>query len=131
MRLAHVESHIPERAQAFVAPLSPLPARLRGARPPAAPRPLRLLERPEPIDVAAELPDMPPLLFRWRRRVHHVAAADGPERIGAEWWRRRAEPRDYYRIEDRDGRRYWVYRDGLWLPERAQPPRWFLHGLFA
>ncbi len=131
VRLAHVESHLPERAQAFVAPLSPLPAALRGARPPARPRPLRLLAYPEPIDVAAELPDAPPLLFRWRRLVHHVAEAAGPERIGAEWWRKRAEPRDYYRLEDRDGRRFWVYREGLWTADRAQPPRWYLHGLFA
>jgi len=130
-RLAHVESHLPERAQAFVAPLAPLPASLRGARPPACPRPLRLLVHPEPIDVAAELPDAPPLLFRWRRLVHHVAAAAGPERIGAEWWRRRGEPRDYYRLEDRDGRRFWVFREGLWTPGHAQPPRWYLHGLFA
>ncbi len=131
MRLAHVESHLPERAQAAVAPLSPLPASLRGARPPASPRPLRLLVHPEPIDVAAELPDAPPLLFRWRRLVHHVAAAAGPERIAGEWWRRHGEPRDYYRLEDRDGRRYWVFREGLWTPARERPPRWYLHGLFA
>jgi len=130
-RLAHVESRLPERAQARVAPLAPLPAALRGARPPARPRPLRLFAHPEPIDVAAELPDAPPLLFRWRRRVHHVAAADGPERIAAEWWRRHGAPRDYYRVEDRDGRRYWVFRDGLWTPDRDGPPRWYLHGLFA
>lgn len=130
-RLAHVESHVPERAQAFVAPFASLPASLRGARAPTSPRPLRLFVHPEPIDVAAELPDAPPLLFRWRRLVHHVAAAAGPERIGAEWWRRRGEPRDYYRLEDRDGRRFWVFREGLWTAGRTQPPRWYLHGLFA
>ncbi len=131
MRLAHVESHVPERAQARVAPLSPLPAVLRGARAPAAPRPLRLLARPEPIDVAAEVPDAPPLLFRWRRLVHHVAAADGPERIAGEWWRRADDVRDYFRIEDREGRRFWVFREGVWTSARARPPRWYLHGLFA
>ncbi len=131
-RLAHVESHVPERAQAFVAALSPLPARLRRAAAPANPRPLRLLAWPEPIDVTAELPDAPPLLFRWRRQVHRVAAADGPERIEDEWWRRAGGgPRDYYRLEDRAGRRFWVYRDGLWTQARERPPRWFLHGLFA
>lgn len=130
-RLAHVESHIPERAQARVAALSPLPAILRGARPAKAPRPLRLFAHPEPIDVAAEVPDAPPLLFRWRRLVHHVAVADGPERIADEWWRRTAEPRDYFRLEDREGRRFWVFREGLWTLERARPPRWYLHGLFA
>ncbi len=131
MRLTHVESHLPERAQACVAPLSPLPARLRGARPPARLRPLRLLAYPEPIDVVAELPDAPPAMFRWRRLAHHVAAAAGPERIAAEWWRRQGEPRDYYRLEDRDGRRFWVFREGLWASGRERPPRWYLHGLFA
>jgi protein ImuB len=130
-RLAHVESHLPERAQAAIAPLSQLPARLRDARPPAKLRPLRLLAYPEPIDVVAELPDAPPAMFRWRRLSHQVAAAAGPERIAAEWWRRQAEPRDYYRLEDREGRRFWVYREGLWTSERERPPRWYLHGLFA
>lgn len=131
MRLAHVESHLPERAQARVAPLSPLHAPLRGARPPNAPRPLRLLAHPEPIDVAAAVPDAPPVLFRWRRLVHHVAAADGPERIAGEWWHRTAEARDYFRLEDREGRRFWVFREGLWTAARERPPRWYLHGLFA
>jgi protein ImuB len=130
-RLAFAESHLPERAQARVAPLSPLPPALRGARPPRAPRPLRLFARPEPIDVAAEMPDAPPMLFRWRRLVHHIAATDGPERIACEWWRSAAEPRDYFRLEDREGRRFWVFREGLWTAARERPPRWYLHGLFA
>jgi hypothetical protein len=121
--------------QAAPAPATPAPAAVpaAAAKAPANPRPLRLLGWPEPIDVTAELPDAPPLLFRWRRQVHHVAAADGPERIASEWWHapKNVETRDYYRLEDRQGRRFWVYREGLWTQTRDRPPRWFLHGLFA
>ncbi len=51
-----------------------------------APRPLRLLEKPEPIEAIAEVPDGPPLRFRWRRALHEVIAAEGPERIEGAWW---------------------------------------------
>jgi protein ImuB len=75
----------------------------------------------------ALLPDHPPVKFRWRRLLHHVARAEGPERITPEWWSRdpeegEAPPRDYFRIEDRGGRRYWIYRAA---------GRWYLQGLFA
>jgi protein ImuB len=130
-RLAHAESHVPERAQVFVAALGAVPRHLAAAQAPSQPRPLRLLGYPEPIDVTAELPDAPPLLFRWRRQLHHVAAASGPERIAGEWWRQAGGIRDYYRLEDRQGRRFWVYREGLWGDGAARSPRWFLHGLFA
>ena len=150
-RLAHAESHVPERAQVFVTALGATPRHLATAQAPSQPRPLRLLGYPEPIDVTAELPDAPPLLFRWRRQLHHVAAANGPERIVGEWWLQASDIRDYYRLEDRQGRRYWVYREGLWREGlwreglwreglwredlwgdgAARNPRWFLHGLFA
>ena len=59
-----------------------------------------------------------------------VARAEGPERIGGEWWRDPHErTRDYYRVEDIDGRRFWLFRAGLY-GERGEP-RWFIHGLFA
>ncbi len=98
---------------------------------------MHLLEWPEPIDVIAPVPDGPPVLFRWRRRAHRVAAAEGPERIGCEWWEHdgghhldRGPPgRDYYRIEDETGRRFWVYREDDYRP--GVPSRWFLHGRFA
>jgi protein ImuB len=84
---------------------------------------------PEPIEAMAPVPDDPPLSFRWRRIFHRIAKADGPERIGPEWWRREAgRARDYYRVEDSEGRRFWVYRDGLY--GATEPPRWFLHGFF-
>jgi protein ImuB len=95
-----------------------------------AARPLSLLPIPEPIEAIAPVPDDPPLSFRWRRITHRVAFADGPERIEPEWWRHQdpAKPRDYYRVEGTDGRRYWLYREGLY--GMAEPPRWFLHGFF-
>ncbi|MFM9864188.1 MAG: DUF6504 family protein, partial [Micropepsaceae bacterium] len=97
------------------------------------PRPLRMLERPEEIDAIAEIPDGPPARFKWRRVMHEVAATEGPERIATEWWRDangRPLTRDYFRVEDKSGRRFWLYREGLYRSETARP-RWFMHGLFA
>jgi protein ImuB len=93
-------------------------------------RPVRLLRRPEAIDTIATIPDGPPLQFRWRRVLHHVAAIEGPERIAPEWWtREKSSVRDYFRAEDTAGQRFWLYREGLY---RDTPhPRWFMHGLFA
>lgn len=39
--------------------------------------------------------------------------------------------RDYYRVEDRSGRRYWIFRDGLYGDDRGRLPEWFVHGVFA
>ncbi len=96
-------------------------------------RPVRLFERPEPVEAMAEVPDGPPARFRWRRVLHEVVIAEGPERIAMEWWRDetgQALTRDYFRLESRDGLRAWLYREGLFGRETAQP-RWFLHGLFG
>ena len=94
-------------------------------------RPLRLFARPEPIEALAEVPDGPPMRFRWRRVLHDVAAIEGPERIAAPWWRRDGAPtRDYFRAEDSQGRRFWLYREGLWGCETAQA-KWFVHGVFG
>ena len=79
---------------------------------PDRPRPVRLLPRPERIEAVALLPDEPPVLLRRRGRVHRIAHADGPERIESEWWRETVPYRDYYRVEDEHGRRWWVYRAG-------------------
>jgi len=130
------DSHIPERAVERVPALAP------GAEGtswhPDRVRPVRLLPRPEPIEAMAPIPDDPPVQFRWRRRVHRVRAADGPERILEEWWRGKRsqdssfaderELRDYYCVEDMDGRRFWLYRAGL--HQSGQMPRWYLHGFF-
>jgi protein ImuB len=124
-RLAPYGSHLPERAV----------RRLPAAGPPAAEpwprlrRPPILLARPEAVAVTAPLPDAPPLLFRWRDRLHRVRAAEGPERLAAEWWREEQPSRDYYLVEDQEGDRFWLYRLGL--PGEFNPARWFLHGLFS
>ena len=93
-------------------------------------RPLRLFARPEPVEAIAEVPDGPPVRFRWRRTLYRVARAEGPERIAAEWWHDDALTRDYFRVEDPVGHRFWLFREGLY--ERETPaPRWYLHGVFA
>jgi protein ImuB len=131
VRLLPKESHIPERAQraspALVHPPSPSCAP-RAARASSTARPLRLLTIPQPIEAVAPVPDDPPVLFRWRRIAHRVRLAEGPERIACEWWREAAPFRDYYRVEDTEGRRFWLYREGLY--RAGQPARWFLHGMF-
>ncbi len=104
-----------------------------------APRPLRLLMRPEPIEAVAEVPDGPPLRFRWRRALHEVIAAEGPERIEGAWWSEHGGPaRDYFRVEDKSGLRFWLFRAGLYrdlvregLAQGAAAPSWFLHGTFG
>jgi protein ImuB len=134
-RVAPYASHVPERA---VQRLPPLPVRQPSwVDDPAAPRPIRLLRRPEEIEVIAPVPDDPPIRFSWRGVAHRVRAAAGPERIAAEWWRgRRSDKRpetdlirDYYRVEDSDGARFWIFRAGLHAEDRM--PRWYLHGLFG
>ncbi|NKE76082.1 DNA polymerase Y family protein [Ochrobactrum sp. MC-1LL] len=99
--------------------------------PPA--RPIKLFRPPQPIDSVAEVPDSPPSFFLWRRVRHQVRLAEGPERIEPEWWRAIGqdvpELRDYYRVEDENGQRFWIFREGLF--DGVNHPRWFLHGLFA
>ncbi len=135
-RAAPVESHVPERS---VRPGPPLGAASLEAQAwdAEAPRPVRLFRRPEPLDqVMAVTPDQPPRQFRWRGRLHQVRRAEGPERIGEEWWREKIEDvsslhvRDYYRVEDQEGARFWVFRAGLY-GDPAAPPKWWLHGLFG
>ena len=82
------------------------------------------------------MPEGPPISFRWRRLVHRIARAEGPERIAPEWWLTQDldddRIRDYYQVEDAEGRRFWLYREGLFgVPGRDGPPRWYMHGLFA
>lgn len=128
------DSHIPERAAQSVPAMSGVtgagawPEQEQGTPPM---RPLRLLDPPELVDeTLSEVPDGPPIRFRWRRVLREVARAEGPERIAPEWWRQgdKSLTRDYFRVEDRQGHRYWLYREGLY---GRDAPRWFLHGLFA
>lgn len=93
------------------------------------PRPVRLLSKPELVEVTAPIPDYPPLMFRYKDKVHHIRKADGPERIEREWWLESGEHRDYYNVEDEDGKRYWLFRLGHY--EETEKKHWFLHGFFA
>ena len=139
------DTHIPERAALAVpaqhhlatAMQADWPARVE-SEPPL--RPLRLFEKPEPIKVPfATVPDGPPHHFTWRRASHAVVRVEGPERIAMEWWKQgdAAPTRDYFRVEDAAGLRFWIFRDGLYGSELADaegkpmPANWFVHGLFA
>jgi protein ImuB len=162
MRYVPQDTHIPEHAalavpaQEYAGSADAWPAPVRN-EPPL--RPLRLFARPEAINVTADFPDGAPAQFRWRRNLHVIVRAEGPERIAMEWWRHRDEAedeeedeftrlhppqpgtdafkrdgsvltRDYFRAEDRDGVRYWIYREGIFERE-VETFRWFLHGVFA
>jgi protein ImuB len=130
------DTHIPEAASVAVpaqhAESCKLPWQAMRNPEEAPRRPLRMFMKPEPVDVVAEVPEGPPLKFRWRRALHIVARAEGPERVAMEWWRHQSpQPtRDYFRIEDEGGRRFWLYRDGL-LPRETSDTRWYIHGVFA
>jgi protein ImuB len=123
-------SHIPERAQRWRPPLE---QRISQEELAFHDRPLKLLDRPEEIAVLYKAPDGTPKRFSWRGSVHDIVRAEGPERIAPEWWRERSTVRlrDYYRVEDREGRRYWIWRHGLFGDGRGEAPQWFLQGLFA
>jgi protein ImuB len=92
------------------------------------PRPSLLLPRPEKIQVTALLPDNPPMFFIYKGVRHNIKKADDAERIERAWWMDEGQHRDYYVVEDQEGRRYWVFRSGHYSAEGAQ---WYLHGFFA
>lgn len=124
-------SHVPERAQVWHRPLEAEPASQEELA--FHHRPLRMLDNAEKITVLYASPDGYPKRFRWRGELHEVARVEGPERIAPEWWREKssARLRDYYRIEDGEGRRYWIYRSGLAGDGRGGTPEWYLQGLFG
>jgi protein ImuB len=136
-RAAPVESHVPELA---VGRARPFAGDKRAEVRPwnrETPRPTRLFRRPEPVEaVMAITPDDPPSQFRWRGRVHRVRRAEGPELLGEEWWKGAIEEvrtdhvRDYYRVEDMDGGRFWLFRAGLY-GDPDTPPNWWMHGVFG
>ncbi len=139
------DTHIPERAVMAAPAQHHLAAAMQAAWPARAEsepplRPLRLFEKPEPIHVPfATVPDGPPHHFTWRRATHAVVRVEGPERIAMEWWKQDGQTltRDYFRVEDAAGLRFWIYRDGLYSGELADEKgkpvaaNWFVHGLFA
>lgn len=120
------EHHWPERSARLASPIDEGPTTGWNA---GRPRPVRLLAKPEPIHVAAPIPDYPPMLFRHKGQLHTIKKADGPERIEAEWWLEDSAHRDYYAVEDEEGRRYWLFRSGHY--DADKPAQWFLHGFFA
>ena len=136
-RFEPVASHIPEQAEVLTAATGEMVAW------PATDEkmhPLLMLPKAEPAEVTALIPEGPPRRFCWRGVTYDVAGAQGPERIGAEWWRepphacasgrQDALTRDYFLVEDSGGHRFWLFREGLYGRETANA-RWFVHGLFA
>jgi protein ImuB len=128
-RIQPTASHIPERADALTTPL----ATPQDIQPPATDRPQYLLDPAEEVRVLYAVPEGPPAQFQWRRLTHRVTRYQGPERIAPEWWRDRpgTRLRDYFKVEDDGGHRFWLYREGLSDDGRGGAPRWFLHGVFA
>lgn len=130
-RCAPVASDVPERSVQRIAPMASDTSEIWSY---LWPRPARLLERPEPIETLALLPDHPPISFTWRGIRRRVTCADGPERIFGEWWKQDAElfaVRDYFQVEDEAGERFWIYRAGDGEDTTTGSHRWFLHGIFG
>jgi len=140
MHFSAGDSHVPERAGTLRPASAPFPKEgewqdVPSGDPPL--RPLLLFDPPQRLQVLASVPDGPPRQFRWRGRAYRVTLQEGPERIAPEWWRRRGGygdnpglSRDYYRVEDEEGHRFWLFRQGLYGRESGDPD-WYLHGLFA
>ena len=134
LRFAPEDTHDPVRAARTVTARSNVKGPSQWPRPqPGEPplRPAQIFDPPQSIVITlVEVPDGPPRRFVWRRKEYEVARAEGPERIAPEWWRTPdAATRDYYRIEDGDGHRFWVFRAGAYGGDKQ--PGWYLHGVFA
>ena len=134
-RIAPVASAVPERSVRAIPAMETIPSMetIQGTWPAGLPRPVRLLDPPQPVEALALLPDRPPLAFTWRRVRHRIRRADGPERIAGEWWKRNGEMRsvrDYFRVEDEAGQRFWLFRRGDGESPVSGDMRWFLHGFF-
>jgi protein ImuB len=120
------EHHLPERSVKPAASLQEKPAT---AWPVNKPRPIQLLQTPHPVEVTAPIPDYPPMNFRYKGKLHTIQKADACERIESEWWLDGSLPRDYYIVEDDEGKRYWLFRLGYYSENKT--PSWFIHGFFA
>jgi protein ImuB len=130
-RFEPVESDVPERSVRTVAALAPSAST---SWPSEWPRPVRMLERREQVEALALLPDHAPAQFTWRGKRHRIARADGPERVFGEWWRSDneiASVRDYFQVEDEQGRRFWLFRAGDGEDPNTGSQRWWLHGMFG
>lgn len=134
-RMTPRASSMPERQIGFLPPLS---AKAGTSWDDNLPRPARMLDPPEPVDVTAMLPDHPPALFIWRGQRYRIARGDGPERLHGEWWLGKGHEadvphsvRDYFQVETTEGGRYWLFRLGDGERSLTGPMRWFIHGAFA
>ena len=64
------------------------------------------------------------------------AALSATHRESAEWreaggqTKNLPRAKDYYRVEDEEGRRYWIARVGLYHDGRGGVPHWVMEGLF-
>lgn len=123
-RYLPAEHHWPELSVKLADSLDEVPQ----ANWPEYMRPIRLLDSPEAIKVMSLVPDNPPKSFIYKGKRHNILKADGPERIGREWWKDKGKHRDYYAVEDSEGQRYWVFRSGHYDSGDAS---WYLHGYFA
>jgi protein ImuB len=118
-----LSGHRPEKAWSMSEPRSgtgnerAAPARTLQLRAPwpILRRPLWLLHAPEQLD---EIDGVP-------RRRGSLRFFGDVERIETGWWDGGDVGRDYYTVFDIYGVQLWIYR------ERANPHRWFLHGVFG
>lgn len=138
LRVALVESHIPERSVRLCSVLDQPSPDARAASGPACAaiepvRPSLLFDEPEAADVIAVSPDGPVHRLVWRSREHTLVACVGPERIEPEWWRSptsvasddgHTAARDYYRVQNDAGLWLWLFRE-------RPSSRWFVHGVWA
>ena len=85
----------------------------------ALPRPLWLLERPQPLGERQQRP--------WLQGPLTLLA--GPERIETGWWDGELMQRDYFIAGDTEGVLLWIYRERL--PGDGQVAGWFLQGRFG
>jgi len=116
-----MQAHRPERAWGMCEPslagASAPPTRGPGVAAPwgAFRRPLWLLPTPQQLE---EIDGVP-------RRHGTLRFFGDVERIETGWWDGAEIGRDYYTVFDIYGVQLWIFR------ERADPHRWFLHGVFG
>ncbi|HEY0680610.1 MAG TPA: DNA polymerase Y family protein [Chitinophagaceae bacterium] len=128
----HIHRYIPDEhywPERSMKPATSIHEKLNSTWKVDRPRPLQVLPKPEPIQVTAPIPDYPPMLFRYKGKLHKIVKADGPERIEQEWWMQQGQHRDYYYVEAEDGLRYWLFRSGHYSEDRSY--QWFIHGFFS
>lgn len=125
-RFLPAEHHLPEKSVKRASALMEEPETAWNIMPM---RPLHLLAPPEIIEVTAPIPDYPPMMFRYKGKIHKITRADGPERIEQEWWVATGRHRDYYAVEDEEGKRYWLFRSGHYDSDKTY--KWFIHGFFV